>query len=180
LRRPDPLCGARADNTSRLPPCRRSKKFLIERLQGEKIVSREKGVTATAWCVRLLCSSRAPSDTPSQRSVSAVREAAETPDVVGLPMGLKATRAKVQPSCASVALPGKFERIADIRPACAPACRTACSAALEAHATLTRATTGYALAADDSEKLGKQCTRVCGVECTKPGKAFDFALPWRP
>ena len=114
------------------------------------------------------------------RSVSAVREASETPDVVGLPMGLKGARAKVQPSCASVALPGTFERIADIRPACAPACRTACSAALEAHATLTRATTGYALAADDSEKLGKQCARVCGVECTKPGKAFDFALPWRP
>ena len=112
--------------------------------------------------------------------MSAVREASETPEVVGLPMGLKASSAAVQPSCASVALPGKFERVSDIRPACAPACRTACSNALEAHAALTRATTGYALAADDSERLGKQCTRVCGVECTKPGRAFDFALPWRP
>ena len=135
-----------------------------------------------------MCAARAPSwlrlsPLPGRapaRSVSAVREASETPDVVGLPMGLKASSAAVQPSCASVSLPGKFDRIADIKPACAPACRSACGAALDAHAALTRATTGYALAADDSERLGKQCARVCGVECTKPGRAFDFALPWRP
>jgi hypothetical protein len=112
--------------------------------------------------------------------VSAIREAAETPDVVGLPIAVKAERAAVAPSCASVSLPGKFTRVADIAPACIPACRGACTAALDAHAALTRATTGYALAADDAARLGKACARVCGVECTKPGKFFDFAVPFRP
>jgi hypothetical protein len=185
---------------ARARACARSKKYLIERLQGEKIVAREKGVTTTAWCAparppaRSLSTGRAFAaatrarcaalDAPSLthapgRSVSAVSEANETPDFRRLPGGAKVDAA-VKPTCRAIALPGKFERVSDIRPACVPACRGACDGALDAHAALTRATTGYALASDDAARLGKSCARTCAVECTKPGRAFDFAIPFRP
>jgi hypothetical protein len=109
-----------------------------------------------------------------------VGEASETPDFRRLPGGAKVDGAGVKPTCRAIALPGKFERVSDIRPACVPACRGACDGALEAHAALTRATTGYALASDDAARLGKSCARTCAVECTKPGRAFDFAIPFRP
>ncbi len=111
--------------------------------------------------------------------MSAVEAARETPEFLRLSTGEKVA-ADVAPSCKATALPGRFERVSDIRPACVPACRAACDAALEAHAALTRATTGYALAPDDAGRLAKACTRTCAVECTKPGRAFDFGVPFRP
>jgi hypothetical protein len=169
----------------------RSKKYLIEKLQGEKIVSRQKGVTTTAWHARKNTHAsvmhpcfHAPALTRAlraraPRSVSAVAASSETPDFIGLPGGLKVS-ASVAPSCAAVALPGRFERVSDIRPACVPACRGACEGALTARSALAKATTGYALPADDAARLGRACVRACGVECLKPGRAFDFAVPFRP
>jgi hypothetical protein len=165
----------------------RSKKYLIEKLQGEKIVSRQKGVTTTAWHaqqsarIRLFLRSCAHARVPARapRSVSAVAASSETPDFIGLPGGLKVS-ASVAPNCAAVALPGRFERVSDIRPACVPACRGACDGALTARSALAKATTGYALPADDAARLGRACVRACGVECLKPGRAFDFAVPFRP
>lgn len=51
--------------------------------------------------------------------------------------------------------------------------RSCCSAALARRA-------GLRLEPKDRERLLKNCKRSCGYECTKSGKAHDFATVYRP
>jgi hypothetical protein len=38
---------------------------------------------------------------------------------------------------------------------------------------------GFALLAEDETRLVKNCSRTCAYECAKPGRAFDFVIPYR-
>ena len=40
--------------------------------------------------------------------------------------------------------------------------------------------TGYRMEADYAERSERSCTRACVAECLKPGRTFDFSLPFRP
>ena len=88
---------------------------------------------------------------------------------------------QAEQACVLKTLPGAFTTSADfLRPVCVPACRDACAGGLRNHAAFEKALTGFALEADDEAKVFKSCVRSCAVECTKPGKTFDWETPWRP
>ena len=133
------------------------KKFVLERLQGEKVVSREKGVMVTAC-------------------VSAVDDADSVPGEGAW----RRVSSGGQQACSTVRLPGKVEKTNDLKPACLPACRAGCAGALDAYSASQKGRTGYPLLQSDRARVEKACLRSCAVECTKPGKVFDFAIPFRP
>lgn len=140
-----------------------TKSYVIERLEAGRIVRRDRGVTASA-CVAAVPASR------------------ETPGFVGQSgrEKLRSGGGAAPPSCASASVAGAVARTAELAPACVPACRAACGAALAAQAAQTRSSTGFVLSGGAAQRLARACTRSCAYECTKPGRAFDFALPWRP
>lgn len=132
-----------------------TKSFVIEREEGGKVVRRERGVTATAC-------------------VSVVAASAETP-------GYKAPAPSAEgASCAVARLPGVVSRTAELARACVPACKQACGTSLAKHTSFVRRQTGLAMAPVAQERVAKTCARSCAYECSKPGKVFDFAVPWRP
>lgn len=94
-----------------------SKKYVIEVLQGEKIVSRKKGFTVTTC-------------------VSAVAAADETPAFNSLPVGEKIFQAP-RSLCVK-------QESQDLPAACATACSSACDRQLDAYNEATRDLTGAA------------------------------------
>ena len=154
-----------------------TKRYVIERLQEgtTKVVGRDKGVTVTA------CSSVVETG------------ASDTPEWMGVRTGPDGQL------CATQSLPGKVEKTSDLKRVCGPPCVRSCRAAVDAYSTRQSVTTGYALSATDKDKVFKSCSRSCAygassvphcienadpthslAECTKPGKAFDYAIPYRP
>ncbi|KAG2453450.1 hypothetical protein HYH02_001671 [Chlamydomonas schloesseri] len=128
------------------------KKYLIEELQGEKVISRKKGFTVNSC-------------------VGAVSSAQETPQFQGLPTGDKALYAKDR-VC-------KKAEGQELKEVCRTACESACTEAIDLYDKQVKEESGFALLASDKARLTKSCTRNCSYECAKPGKAFDFVIPYR-
>ncbi|GIL71015.1 hypothetical protein Vretimale_4093 [Volvox reticuliferus] len=128
------------------------KKYLIEQLQGEKIISRSKGFTVNAC-------------------VGAVEVTQETPQFQGLPTGDKALYAKNRVCRKSEGQ--------DLKETCRSACESACTASLEIYGQQVTQESGFTLLASDKARMARSCTRNCSYECGKPGKAFDFVIPYR-
>mmetsp|Transcript_25576 Transcript_25576/g.64552 ORF Transcript_25576/g.64552 Transcript_25576/m.64552 type:complete len:149 (-) Transcript_25576:237-683(-) len=129
-----------------------SKKYVIEVLQGEKIVSRKKGFTVTTC-------------------VSAVAAADETPAFNSLPVGEKIFQAP-RSLCVK-------QESQDLPAACATACSSACDRQLDAYNEATRDLTGLALGETDKSKMAKAGSRRCNYECTKQGASSTFVVPSR-
>ena len=62
---------------------------------------------------------------------------------------------------------------------CVESCTKTCNAVLEKYSSTIVSTTGYRLDPADAQRLLRSCQRNCATECTKPGKAFDFVIPYR-
>jgi hypothetical protein len=129
------------------------KQFVIEQLDGEKIVARKRGFTVDSC-------------------VATVDAREETPGVVGLPVG-----EKVRTSPTTVCRRGTGS---DLLPTCAGACQSSCAKAIEAQAAMGLERTGLRLGGRDARSLLRRCARDCTQECQKSGKAHDWSVPFRP
>jgi hypothetical protein len=67
----------------------------------------------------------------------------------------------------------------DLKDACTTACQGSCSGTVQAYAASLVERTGLRLLPKDQERLQRSCVRNCAYECSKPGRAFDFVVPWR-
>lgn len=128
------------------------KKYLIEEIEEGRIVGRKKGFTASA-CVNILEESR------------------ETPQLQGVPAGLKVTLIG-EPSCAK----GEGQTRES---SCEAPCTLACSNAIGRHVAAIKDKLGYVMEARDRGKVLRSCSQQCFNECTKPGKTISFVLPFR-
>lgn len=129
-----------------------SKKYVIEELQGDKILSRKRGFTVNT-CVGVLSA------------------AAETPEFQGLSMTDKVAATGNQQCTKAEAT--------DLKPACTSSCNTSCGTALDGWSQESNEKTGIPLGRSDRERLIKSCLRQCNYECSKPGRVFDFVVPYR-
>ncbi|KAG0585508.1 hypothetical protein KC19_2G017600 [Ceratodon purpureus] len=129
------------------------KKYLIEDVVENKVVGRRKGFTASA-CVNALDASK------------------ETPELQGVPAGLKVTIIG-EPACAK----GQGQTREE---SCAAPCKKACQGAVTRHLTEVKEETGYVLDESDIKKVTENCSLQCFNECTKPGKSISFVFPFRP
>lgn len=129
------------------------KKYLIEDIVENKVVGRKKGFTASA-CVNALDASK------------------ETPELQGVPPGLKVTIIG-EPSCSK----GQGQTREE---SCTAPCRKACQGAVSQHLTEVKDETGYVLDQSDIKKVTETCSVQCFNECTKPGKSISFVFPFRP
>ncbi|KAG2498856.1 hypothetical protein HYH03_003048 [Edaphochlamys debaryana] len=129
------------------------KKYLIEQLDGEKIVSRKKGFTATTC-------------------IGAVEVTKETPQFQMLTTPDKALYAK-EPIC-------RKAEGQDLKETCRMACESACNDTVNDYAKAIKDESGFAFLAKDESRLAKNCIRSCSYECAKPGKSgLDFIIPYR-
>ncbi|XP_024385829.1 uncharacterized protein [Physcomitrium patens] len=129
------------------------KKYLIEDVVDNKVVGRRKGFTAST-CVNALDASK------------------ETPELQGVPAGLKVTIIG-EPSCAK----GQGQTREE---SCATPCERACESAVSRHLVEVKEETGYVLDKSDVKKVTESCTSQCFNECLKPGKSISFVFPFRP
>lgn len=120
---------------------------------GTKIIGRKRGMTVKS-CVNIVPSSRMG---VGGRPPAALRPAA----------------------CEGAETLGAIASERDMLPACAPACKASCARALREYDAGQRATTGFGVGKRESEKVLKSCVVTCGKDCTKPGKFFDFIIPFR-
>eukprot|EP00877_Chromochloris_zofingiensis_P001123 jgi/Chrzof1/11010/Cz05g20090.t1 len=127
------------------------KKFSIEQLDGDKVLSRHRGFTVDTC-------------------VGAIEAAQETPEFQSLSTGEK-VRAAGNLLCKESIGP-------DLKPACVASCSSACDAALKNYADMNEAETGYQIQPADKTRVLKNCRRSCVYECTKSGKARDFVVPY--
>ncbi|GBF88524.1 hypothetical protein Rsub_01239 [Raphidocelis subcapitata] len=128
------------------------KLYSIEKLDGEKVVSRTRGFTVDTC-------------------ISAVDEAAETPEARGQPTGER-VRSGNNLLC-------KRSTGQDLKAACSTSCREACNAALDAEASKQQADTGLTLSPTDRKRLLRSCVRQCDYGCVGSGKTHDFVTPSR-
>jgi hypothetical protein len=119
------------------------KKFLIEVLDGEKIVSRQRGFTVDTC-------------------VASARATEETPSFQFLPIGEK-VRATGNAVCTHAEGP-------ELKPTCVKSCEQACQAGLTNWETANQARTGFVLLDKDRTRLVRSCTRECATDCTRPGE----------
>jgi len=131
----------------------RSKKLVIEVLDDEgHIIKRKRGVTATAC-------------------VSSVAASQETPQFQGLPTGMKVTAFGDE-----VCRRGEAD---DMPQAVAPACRAACTISVTDYSKKQFDFSGYKLPEKDEQRMMKSCVRECNMSGTRPGKSFQFVVPYR-
>ncbi|KAF8073044.1 nip7 [Scenedesmus sp. PABB004] len=128
------------------------KQFQIEKMQGEKVVSRARGFTVDSC-------------------VSAVQASAETPEFNGL-----ATGQKVQ---AGDNLLCKRATGQDLKASCKASCGAACTDALAGYEERLFAESGLRLDDKERARVLRNCRHSCSYECTKSGKAHDFVVPSR-
>lgn len=128
------------------------KKFLIEILEGTKVVSRKKGFTTTTC-------------------VSGVAIGQQTKEFDALPEAAKTNAADSQ-LCIRRTGP-------DLQLTCNASCGQACTAALNEYADRDSRLTGYSIDAKTKDKLSRSCTKQCTYECAKPGDKYGFAIPYR-
>mmetsp|Transcript_27468 Transcript_27468/g.52300 ORF Transcript_27468/g.52300 Transcript_27468/m.52300 type:complete len:265 (-) Transcript_27468:211-1005(-) len=129
------------------------KKLVIEVLDDEgHIIKRKRGVTATAC-------------------VSSVAASQETPQFQGLPTGMKVTAFGDE-----VCRRGEAD---DMPQAVAPACRAACTISVTDYSKKQFDFSGYKLPEKDEQRMMKSCVRECNMSGTRPGKSFQFVVPYR-
>jgi hypothetical protein len=129
------------------------KQFAIERLDGEKVVSRRRGFTVDAC-------------------TAALSAADESAALAALPPS-----EKVRTSSTTACRRGTG---ADLLPTCAGACQASCAAAVEGQAARGLDRTGLRLGGRDARSVLRRCARDCTSECQKSGKAHDYSVPFRP
>lgn len=120
---------------------------------GTKIIGRKRGMTVKS-CVNIVPSSRMGM---AGRPPAALRPAA----------------------CEGAETLGAITSERDMLPACAPACKASCARALREYDAGQRATTGFGVGKRESEKVLKSCVVTCGKDCVKPGRFFDYIIPFR-
>eukprot|EP00878_Enallax_costatus_P023289 GHUV01024761.1.p1 GENE.GHUV01024761.1~~GHUV01024761.1.p1 ORF type:complete len:249 (+),score=46.61 GHUV01024761.1:662-1408(+) len=128
------------------------KKYQIERMDGEKVLSRQRGFTVDSC-------------------VSAITADSETPEFNGLSTGEKVQAAND--------LLCKRATGSDLKQACKQSCTDACNDALRAYEERMYAESGLALTPKERDRVLKNCRHSCSYECTKSGKAHDFVVPSR-
>lgn len=150
-----------------------SKKYVIEQLDGEKIVARRKGITV-------------------QTCVAGYASSELSPELNGA-----ATRDKVYSSPLKTCRKSEGQ---DLPGTCEVSCQKACTEGLDKYANASDRFTGFRLPGEDKARVVRSCVRSCTYECTKPGKvgdggvggetghvrnqpdhtqAFDFVIPFR-
>lgn len=67
----------------------------------------------------------------------------------------------------------------ELKEACVVPCAKACNLAMDAYAADNERRTGYRIDPKDVARLVRSCERSCAYECSKPGKTFDFTVPFR-
>lgn len=117
------------------------------------MISRKKGFTSTA-CVNALDANK------------------ETPELQGVPAGLKVVIIG-EPVCSKIEGQTREET-------CFPACKISCTGAVTRHLAEVRRETGYILDSKDANKVVESCGNQCANECSKPGKTTSFIYPFRP
>lgn len=122
-----------------------AKKYLIEQLDGEKVVSRRKGFTV-------------------QTCVAGYAGSEESPELNGA-----ATRDKVYASPRKACRKREGD---ELKTTCATSCEAACAAGLARYAADSDQFSGFKLPTGDKERVLRSCVRSCGYECTKPGKVW--------
>ncbi|KAG1679300.1 hypothetical protein FOA52_009330 [Chlamydomonas sp. UWO 241] len=133
------------------------KKYVIEVLDGEKIVSRKKGFTVDT------CTA----------AISAEDEGMQGPQFQGVPVGQKMRMAAADRTvCRKVEGP-------DLKGVCAVSCEASCSATVDAYVAESARETGIAVDALVRDRVLKSCVRDCRSDCAKPGKVFDFVVTSR-
>lgn len=120
-----------------------AKKYLIEQLDGEKVVSRRKGFTV-------------------QTCVAGYASSQESPELNGA-----ATRDKVYASPRKACRKSEGD---ELKPTCAASCEASCAAGLARYAADADRLTGFRVPDADKERVMRSCVRSCSYECTKPGK----------
>lgn len=126
------------------------KKFLIEELDGEKIVSRRRGFTV-------------------QTCTSTVLQADETPQYNALPMGERVGEGSNGTCAVSVG--------SELKPACESSCLGACTQTLRKYNEEAFLRTGFELDERAVGKVLRACSRQCTYECGKPGRGMSFSVP---
>lgn len=129
------------------------KRFFIDKMDGEKIVSRRRGFTVEA-CTAVIAASQ------------------ESPSFQGLSAGQRVNAIAAGRTC-------REATDLELKPACAVSCRDACRDGLAAYTRESSAETGFKVSAKAQERVMRGCTRQCAYECAKPGKAYDFVVPYR-
>jgi len=128
------------------------KKFFINKMKGEKILSRQRGFTVTTC-------------------TAAIAAGEETPSFQGLPTGAR-VNAIGDRTCRSSEGP-------ELKPACARSCNDACTDGLSLYTSESSSSLGFKVPEKAQERVLKGCRRQCTYECSKPGKAYDFVVPFR-
>lgn len=67
----------------------------------------------------------------------------------------------------------------DLKPACSDSCKQACQATMDRYAQSSEAQAGLVIEKKDRERVVRSCERQCKYECSQPGTAFDFYIPYR-
>ena len=149
-------------------------RFLIEVLEGEKIVKRERGFTVSTCCSTAVtagtCGAASPS--PARRS-----QRAPTSDP-----------SRFSP-CADAGSSDPLDRQSfnssncaesigtELEPVCEASCLGACNETLRKYHDEYAQRTGFEFEERKMGKMLRACTRECSKQCRKPGKIFSFSIP---
>eukprot|EP00803_Ostreobium_quekettii_P000585 evm.model.scf_882.3 EVM.evm.TU.scf_882.3 scf_882:7681-9827(-) len=128
------------------------KKFLIEKLEGSRVVKRQRGFTV-------------------ETCIGVVPESQETPQFRSLSSGEKVLES-VNRDCSA-------SENQELMPACAESCQKGCELAVAEYARSSIRERSLVIGSGDQRRVVRSCERQCKYECSKPGKAFDFQVPYR-
>lgn len=68
----------------------------------------------------------------------------------------------------------------ELKPACVASCQSACAAGVAKYAADAQSFSGYGVTSEARERVQRGCQRQCTYDCGKPGRSFDFSIPYRP
>jgi len=128
------------------------KKYVIEVLDGEKVVSRKRGFTVTTC-------------------VSAIAANDETPAFNSLPLGERVFNSGPY-LCIKRESPNLEE-------ACSSSCSSACERQIEKYDKTITEQSGFSMSERTKSKIVRSGTRQCNYECNKQGRSSTFAIPTR-
>ena len=144
------------------------KQYVIDILDdsGRAIVGRTKGFTAEA-CVVLLTAEQQRYSVPNEGGF-----VERNPDG----QGEKVARSRF---CEKRVVKGSITKTEQMMPACVPACRSACFQATQAYDGQQLKSKGFGFTEKELGKVKGTCSARCEKECIKPGKSYDFQIPFR-
>jgi len=144
------------------------KQYVIDILDdsGRAIVGRAKGFTAEA-CVDLLTAEQQRYSVPNEGGF--VERSPDGP-------GEKVVRSRF---CEKRVVKGSITKTEQMMPACVPACRSACFQATQAYDGRQLKSKGFGFTEKELGKVKGTCSARCEKECIKPGKSYDFQIPFR-